>query len=213
LRRAGRSHTFGRMSARKPRSSFAAPLVVTLAVGPACVVTPTPTSSPQPQPVGSNVDRRTHGPNDGQGTTAPPIQPVVNPPRPDTATQTPPPAPPPATPPRQPSPGGDQVVQHPTPTPTQQPPARLRNWTVRFSNSDSKSCLAYVDVDCPPPSVATCNPPPPIKIDCPPHLGKAGAKIEEQSPDACLVVYPTPTCPPNVACNPPRPTKIDCPTR
>ena len=185
------------MSAKRPRSSFAAPLVVTLAVAPACIVQPAPS---QPRPTTQD------GSGSGGGPSEPPVV-MTNPPPPSTTPAQPPTT---TTPPiRQDNPGGDTVTQAP-PT-TQQPERKLRDWNL-VPQGDGKTCNAYIKVDCPPPTVATCNPPPPVQLECPANMQKTGVKIEEQAPDACYVVYPTPACPKNVACNPPRPQKIDCPT-
>ena len=217
------------MSAKFPRRSFAAPLVVTLAV-PACFVT---SGKPAPAPTtggtsdGSVRDNRTgerpghvnpppvvgtagqpHGqPEPGPGTT-----PISNPPPPDRATQ-PAPTTPTKPPHTMPPGGGAGTVQQP-PQPTQQTPQTtpLRSWTV-FVNND-KSCSTQYDVVCPPKG-ATCNPPPPQKLaKCPSGITMdRPLKIKEDAANSCALYYPNPECPAGVACNPPRPQTIACPTR
>ncbi len=205
------------MSAKQRRLSFSAPLVVTLAMAPGCVVTPVPA---QPtQPAGNTVDRRTHGPDQGQPATT-----ITNPPPVRTGqTEPTPPAAPPPTPPRQSNPGGEVAQPRPpvvTPpirqgnpggaTAQQQPPTtpKLRRWTLTVASD--KSCYATpMDAAACEPK-ATCNPPPPPRVGCPANTAK-GTRIEEQSAGACFIVYPSPPCPPGVACNPPRPQTIECP--
>ncbi len=175
------------MSAKFPRRSFAAPLVVTLAM-PACLVS---SGKPAPAPAPANDEPRAH----------------VNPPRPQ-------PDPQPAQPdpdPRATQPGNDTAQQTQQQTP---PPAKLRTWTVYVQASGkSQECFAAHDVECPPKG-ATCNPPPPIKLaSCPSGITAAKPyKIREDAPDSCALYHPMPDCPAGVACNPPRPQTVRCPT-
>ena len=37
----------------------------------------------------------------------------------------------------------------------------------KVSKMPDGSCVWMADVDCPPPEVATCNPPPPMPVKCP----------------------------------------------
>jgi hypothetical protein len=196
------------MSAKFPRRSFAAPLVVTLAV-PACIVT---SSKPAPAPTGDNGnpngsvrDHRTDGQAEPSDPPPPPPGTMVNPPRvvdhpaPPTTT-----TPPPRDPQR-----GNGTMQQPVPPPTQQAP--LRSWTVYINGKD---CYTSYDVTCPPKG-ATCNPPPPQKLaKCPDGItADRPFKIKEDSANSCALYYPMPDCPAGVSCNPPRPQKTGCPTR
>lgn len=198
------------MSVRRPRSKFAAPLVITLAMAPACVVR---TSAPPPGARPTTGDQR------GEPTV------MTNPPRPTDGTvgNTPPPTEPGGRPDHATSPDvGGPVEQRPPTPPIKQPdgttdvaqqgpgPAQLRYWNVR-QNAD-KSCYAMHEASCPPPP-ATCNPPPPAKLkSCPSGITPGTTmKVRELSPGECFVVHDAPACPAGMACNPPRPAKIDCP--
>lgn len=50
-------------------------------------------------------------------------------------------------------------------------------------------CDAYVEVDCPPPDQATCNPPPPMAVACPAGLAEGEqvtvVQFEEDGPTEC----------------------------
>jgi hypothetical protein len=203
------------MSAKSPRRTFAAPLVITLAV-PACLVSSGKSSTPPP--AGSRTaDHRTDesrphvnpppvvgqsgtpapDSNDGGGTGTGVI---ANPPPPDrtapptTGTATPPP--------RAPQPGNTTVQQTQTQT-------TLRSWHV-FQNAGTKTCSAVLDVSC--EKGMTCNPPPPTKVACPSALSMPqGATIKEEAAGSCTLYYPLPDCPAGMACNPPRPQTIGCP--
>jgi hypothetical protein len=167
------------MSAKTPRRSFAAPLVVTMALplAGACVVKTGPATTPPP---GGETSMHANPPG-----------PHTNPPRP--GGDTPPP-----------------VVQQEQ---EQQPPqqAEMRTWHV-FQNSGDKSCYATLDVQC--VKGATCNPPPPTRLErCPSGLEMPqGLTIREDSANSCAIYYPMPECPPNMSCNPPRPQTIACPS-
>jgi hypothetical protein len=170
------------MSAKTPRRTFAAPLVVTLAlpVAGACVVKSGPATTPPP----------------GDGTTM-----HANPPRSHSDT---PPTPPRADPP-------PPVVQQEQQQQQTPPQAEMRSWHV-YQNSGDKSCYAVQDVGC--VKGATCNPPPPTKLErCPTGLEMPqGLTIREDSANSCAIYYPMPECPPNMSCNPPRPQTIACPS-
>jgi hypothetical protein len=194
------------MSAKQRRLSFSAPLVMTLAAAPACVVT-TPTTQPAQSAPAPTVDRRT----DGTHEVPPTI--ITNPPRPQPGEPTaPPPVPPPTTsrpapPPRYGNPGGTTVDQT-SPPPTTTP--AMRHWTVTVASD--KSCFAAIEGGCPSGTKATCNPPPPARIACPPNMApRSTVSIDEKAADSCMVTYPMPSCPPGVMCNPPRPQSIACP--
>jgi hypothetical protein len=181
------------MSVKTPRRTFAAPLVVTLAlpIAGACIVK----TGSSPQRSGT-TDHRTGGGESGNPTGT-----HVNPPRTTPTTTGPKTAPDPNT-------STSTTVQQTNPAqPTQQ--ASLREWHV-FQND--KSCYATQKVDC-PPKPATCNPPPPVKLaSCPSGLEMPqGLTIREDAPDSCAVWYPMPDCPAGMSCNPPRPQQIACP--
>lgn len=184
------------MSAKLPRRSFAAPLVVTLAM-PACLVT---SGKPAPTPVVNNEEPRGHV-NPPRQQPTDPAQPTQEHPGHGTTP-----------PPRDPQPG-NEVAQ-----PTQQAPVeetKLRTWTVFVQTSGkSQECFAAYDVACPPKG-ATCNPPPPTKLaSCPSGItAERPLKIRESEPNSCALYYPMPECPANMACNPPRPQTVSCPTR
>lgn len=84
-------------------------------------------------------------------------------------------------------------------------------WLVQRS---PKGCAAMEDVcsqaHIPPGQPAPpCNPPAPIKIDCPPDDVVA---ILQVAPGSCVATIKL-ACPPNTPCNPPPPAAIACPTR
>ncbi|MEZ4402946.1 MAG: hypothetical protein R3B06_23190 [Kofleriaceae bacterium] len=177
---------------RKVRTSFAAPLVLTLAVAPACVVR-----------TGSAPPPTTGGPSGGTTTTTTPPGPIVatNPP----PVAAPPTQPDPGTAPRMPQ--EQQTVQQ-GPTPVKP----LTTWTV-YQNKTSGQCFAAIDVVCNPK--ATCNPPPPRALDaCPVGMtADKPLKIEERAAGSCTLVFPVPTsCASNPACDPPRSRTVDCPS-
>ncbi len=211
------------MSSRRPRLRFAAPLVVTLAIAPACIIH-TGTSAP-PRTTGTVDDHRAVEPTPTPimnpprpidpeppftGSTEPPARPIANPPPIDLtghgSTVTTPPI-------KQTAPVTDVVQAGPNQTtpPTQPAPSGLTTWTVTLRTRD-QACVATIDVQC-PPAPATCNPPPARKLaSCPDGVtATSSLKIQELSPGACFVVQATPACPAGMACNPPRPAKIDCP--
>jgi hypothetical protein len=176
------------MSARSPRKVFANPFVITLAAIPACF---TESTSPPPQQ---------------------PQQPVT-------------------TAPAQPAPGGEVVVANPPrPTPggeAQPAPAGPapgapqtytfdQRWTVMKS---SNGCTAMQRVDCPKPTkaggpVPTCNPPPPMKIECPADWdGKQTlAVVQYANNEKCEIERAPMKCPQGAMCNPPPPRYVACPT-
>jgi hypothetical protein len=178
-------------ASRRPRRAFAAPLVMTVAAIPACVVSQSdgPTTPP---PHGGAAESRDHR---GEGGDAPDV--VANPPRPV---------------------AGDARVRSDVAVterlelaeePGDPAPSYERNWTVRI---DAKgACLAYQDVQC--PTGATCNPPPPQPVACP-----AGITVDRpvhifaQAGSHDCYVMPAPVrCPERATCNPPPPRKTACP--
>lgn len=172
------------MSAKTPRRTFAAPLVVTLAlpIAGACIVT---SGKPPPPP-----------------STGNPTATQVNPPRTNTGPKT---APDPNT-------STSTTVQETNPgQPTQQ--AELRTWHV-FQSSSDKSCYATQKAECPPKPATCNPPPPIKLASCPSGLEMPqGLTIREDSANSCAVYYPMPECPANMSCNPPRPQTIACPSR
>ena len=180
---------------RKVRYHFAAPLVLTLAVAPACVVG----SSPKPAPATTDpatTDPATTDPatNDDQGFVHP------NPPRPAT----------------KPAGSGEATLPNPPPDTAQEtqqaPPARLGAWTI-FQNQQDQQCYAQVKVDCPPKG-PTCNPPPPQAMDtCPTGMAMdRPIQLYEASPGVCFLQPPIPPCPREAKCKAPPPQKADCPS-
>ena len=140
------------------------------------------------------------------------------------------PPPPPAQPRQEPvaaQPAPPRPVEHsvvtnpPHPSPggtaqTAQTYAFDQRWTVMKSG---ETCSAMADVECPKPSkpggpVPTCNPPPPMKIECPAGWdGKNALAVVQYANTSECVIEPGPMkCPPNTKCNPPPPRKVACPT-
>ena len=171
---------------RKIRYHFAAPLVMTLAVAPACVVR----TAPPPPPSATD---------DGAGS----VQTISNPPPPGTGSALPPPVDD-----RAPFPGGPPDTAQQTPA----TPPRLGAWTV-FQNQRDHQCYVQITVDCPPKG-ATCNPPPPRVMDsCPTGMAlDRPIQLYEQSPGVCFLQPPIPPCPRNAKCKAPAPQKTDCPS-
>jgi len=82
-----------------------------------------------------------------------------------------------------------------------------RRWQITQGNK-----VCYADLTtfrC--PAGATCNPPGPKKVSCPPY--EAGAAVIEVSPGACrtTLVGGGGNCPPGLRCNPPPPREVDVP--
>jgi hypothetical protein len=120
----------------------------------------------------------------------------------------------------EPPPGGAAEVVTPTnppaPTVARPPPAAAgeQRWTV-YKVGDG--CEAVMRVDCPKAApgmpAPTCNPPPPVKYDCPEGLA-AGAPFVVVRPAGraeCEKESRPPACPPDASCNPPPPVKLACP--
>jgi len=174
------------MAARSPRKVFAKSFVVTLAATGACFTesAPPPQQPQQPQP-----------------------QPVVQQPppeqKPDVTVVTNPP--------------------HPTTTPASPgspaKPATFdydQKWTVMKSGD---KCSAMARVECPKPDkpggpVPTCNPPPPMKIECPKDWdGKQALTVVQYAHnEKCEVERAPMKCPKGAMCNPPPPRYVACPT-
>ena len=203
------------MSSRRPRSRFAASLVVTLALAPGCLVRTGP-SAPPPE-------RRQVADHRGDDTIT-----IANPPRPADGSSTTAPPTNPGRPPRADSPGADRVdgggrgtvpPRQPDGTtdvvqggPTQTPPSFTPTTWMVFQRAD-KGCYAVMEVQC-PPAPATCNPPPPRDlVACPPLVTeKKPVKIRELSSGECFITPALRACPkPPATCNPPRPIHTECP--
>lgn len=138
-------------------------------------------------------------------TSSPPPEPAR--PQPVTTTPTQPTEPTEPTQPTQPTePGGA------APAGTY---AFDQRWTVMKSG---QTCSAHANVECPKPKkgepMMTCNPPPPMKIECPSGWDGTNALtvVKYANQTECMVEPPPVKCPPNVACNPPPPRKTACPT-
>jgi hypothetical protein len=132
------------MKPPRRRRQFATPFVLTAALAPACTVQNSPPPA-EPEPATTTVDHR------GEGETTPPAPGSETVPV-EGATQ----------------PGGGVIIANP-PRPQPQPQADVpAGWTV--SRNDDGTCTAYPPpANCPPK--ATCNPPPPRKVACPPETG------------------------------------------
>lgn len=206
------------MSARVPRTRFAAPFVITIAGATgavaACVVT---TSAGRPAD-GAALDHRGGAPGSGEGGSTI----VVNPPRPATgdgggsaagsgtgsaagsgsgsAT-----SPMVANPPRPATGSGSAVAAPPVtdakpgsppPAPISKPAAPARAWRV---SKAGKGCQAVVEVEC--PTGAMCNPPPPVAYACPKGLSLERPAVIIQTtvagrcsvPEQPMLVVPCPT--------------------
>lgn len=169
---------------------------------PACLVT-----SGKPAPAPSGGTSATSGEVRDRRTNPDEPRAHVNPPRPTGGTAEPArPTPPPPPPPKGTVPGNDTMQQQPPPK-----QASLRSWNVFMTGSD---CYTSYNVQCPPKG-ATCNPPPPQKLErCPSGISAdRPLTIREEPANSCALYHPMSDCPPGVACNPPRPQKIECPTR
>lgn len=100
------------------------------------------------------------------------------------------------------------------------PPPPPRRW-----RNAAGECFEEIEIVCPPPEVATCNPPPPEPIDCPADLSTLSFDAFVPPPPlplgpvrkdgAGLCWYDPPAnCPPpeeGTTCNPPPPEQVPCP--
>lgn len=96
----------------------------------------------------------------------------------------------------------------PPPPPDAAPAPHLRTWNVHI---DGKNCVAWMNVECPRGpngEIPPCNPPAPQKVAC--DLPD-GSTIRENAPDTCVVIMPPSPCPPGAMCNPPPPLDVACP--
>jgi hypothetical protein len=170
---------------RAPRRNFAAPFVVTTLA--ACSGSHT-SNPPAPEP------------------------PHWNPSPPQTPPPTDPQTPPTTTGPSDPS-------GEPGPTDTKNAPQAAtydHHWIVS-KRKNTGTCQAFLDPNCPKAEpgkpVPTCNPPPPIKYDCPEGFTDTDTlKIILRTGETdCWVERAPIKCPPNAKCNPPPPRKVSCP--
>jgi hypothetical protein len=129
--------------------------------------------------------------------------------------------PPPNVPPVEPVATATATAATAPVAPTAPPPGppvaveREQTWSVIKSGG---ACQAFLQVDCPKPQpgvlTPTCNPPAPVKYDCPAGLAEGGSVrvIQPAKQTECLKM-PQVRCPPLATCNPPPPTKVACPGR
>jgi hypothetical protein len=84
----------------------------------------------------------------------------------------------------------------------------LRAWTI---TQGDHTCYAERAGGMTCPAGATCNPPAPTKVSCPPF--NPGNNVVEIAPDHCrmLLVMGGGHCPPRVHCNPPPPREVEVP--
>jgi hypothetical protein len=130
------------------------------------------------------------------------------------------PQPQPAQPQPQPQPDPMIVANPPAPAPPAPDNAATveQRWTVSKGGS---ACQAMAHADCPRPKhpgepVPTCNPPPPMKIECPAGWdGKSPMTVVRYANQTeCMIEPPKVSeadCP-KASCNPPPPRKITCPS-
>lgn len=70
--------------------------------------------------------------------------------------------------PPEPISSNDQAVPPPEPRPTNAQGVPLDLRADEVTRDEQGQCFYVADVDCPPPEEATCNPPMPVQVDCPP---------------------------------------------
>lgn len=122
------------------RRMLAPSVVLTIAMLPACGGGVTHTENPPPPDPEPRMTENPPAPDPDPGLNA-------NPPPPDPEIAT--------------DPEGEETSETPDGTDGETaalPPGVHRN--------DKGECFKMVEVNCPPPDVATCNPPPPMKVDC-----------------------------------------------
>jgi hypothetical protein len=88
--------------------------------------------------------------------------------------------------------GGSTTIDNNNKTPPDAAPATAepvvyQEWSVSRSGD---TCDAWVDVDCPPPDEATCNPPPPMTVACPGGLeeGVTMRIVQHEENGPCYLV-------------------------
>lgn len=78
---------------------------------------------------------------------------------------------------------GSSKAPDPTPEPRPTPKDARPRWTL---SRQGDRCTAMPHVECPPPDVATCNPPPPMAIACG-DLAEGTTQVVELKPGRCVV--------------------------
>ena len=114
-----------------------------------------------------------------------------------------------SAPPPQPQPVAQPADPHPVvvTNPPRPQPAASTSWHV-YKTQDG--CEAIVNVEC--PAGASCNPPPPSKVECPTGIAMdKPMTVVTQGDGTCIVAREPPACPPHAMCNPPRPQTVTCP--
>ena len=171
---------------RTPRRAFAAPLVMTIAALPACVVASSkPGTGNQPEP--HVRDHRAGADGDKTATKT-----HENPPRPTSVDHT-----------QTADPGTT------TKTPESTAPDHDRSWTVSMAKDGT--CSAMGETSC--PANAKCNPPPPTVVACPSNVtvDKPVKVWASAGSNDCYVNLDAGKCPAKATCNPPPPQKTACP--
>lgn len=99
---------------------------------------------------------------------------------------------------------GSNKAPDPKPEPRPVPKDDRPRWTL---NRDGDRCTAMAHVECPPPDVATCNPPPPMAIACG-DLAAGATEVVQMKPGRCVVAGGNRivTCPVELPPPPPPPT-------
>jgi hypothetical protein len=185
-------------ASRRPRRSFAAPLVLITAVSagaaaPGCLVT---TKSSDP----ATKDHRKVEPttDDHRGDTVP-TSAGHNPPRPTGNTGDP----------MADGNAGNAPDDSPKAEPQGDPPMYQRDWSISLESDGS--CLATLQIAC--KKGQTCNPPKPVATTCPTGITADGyMHVYAQSGSwDCYIVPAATKCPEKATCNPPPPKKTACP--
>ncbi|MEL6348211.1 MAG: hypothetical protein AAFV53_34195 [Myxococcota bacterium] len=70
------------------------------------------------------------------------------------------------------------------------------------------SCVELIDVECPPPEEATCNPPPPMPVACP---KTTISQVRRDEAGVCTQSMYFDRCPEDARCQPIPDQTIDCP--
>jgi hypothetical protein len=173
------------MPAFRPRRSFARPLVVTLAVVPACAATSTP-QPVQPAPA-APAAAPAPVPAPAPATPAPapasPAPVVVNPPPPAAAASAP-------------AEGTRWLVARDGASCT----ARIETACGPTATSPREHGHGR-----------HCNPPPPAPYACPTGIGLVYPLTVVAMNGGCVVEPPPIHCPTGAICNPPRPRPVPCP--
>ncbi len=90
----------------------------------------------------------------------------------------------------------------------------------RLRRNPTGVCTFFHDSPKCPPG-ATCNPPPPMAVKCPPEekpdpkalpeAPSSGGKLERNEDGSCTFYFDDPPCPEGAMCNPPPPMQVQCP--